>query len=149
MHNILTLLSPSAALPGLLSLAYTAESQLERFERLLNLGSLAGSTQALDRIHSHLKQQSATALSLLDNMELCDTPPPIPTFKSTLARFGIDVHSPGKSEFWRVVEAAARSSSVRRWDTPAPDRGLRGYPSAVVFGVRHYHLRPVAVLVMR
>ena len=117
MHNILTLLSPSAALPGLLSLAYTAESQLERFERLLNLGSLAGSTQALDRIHSHLKQQSATALSLLDNMELCDTPPPIPTFKSTLARFGIDVHSPGKSEFWRVVEAAARSSSVRRWDT--------------------------------
>ena len=117
MHNILTLLSPSSALPGLLSLAYTAESQLDRFERLLNSGSLAGSTQALDRIHSHLKQQSATSLALLDNMELCDTPLSIPTFKSTLARFGIDVRSAGKSDFWRVVEAAARSGSVRRWDT--------------------------------
>ena len=116
MHNILTLLSPSAALPGLLSLAYTAESQLERFERLLNSGSLAGTTQALDRIHSHLEQQSATVLALLDNMELCDTPS-IPTFKDTLDAFGCQVISSGKSEFWRVVEAAARSSSVRRWDT--------------------------------
>ena len=116
MHTILTLLSPSAALPGLLSLAYTAESQLERFERLLNSGSLAGTTQALDRIHSHLTQQSATVLALLDNMELCDTPS-IPTFKDTLDAFGCQVISSGKSEFWRVVEAAARSSSVRRWDT--------------------------------
>ena len=116
MHNILTLLSPSSALPGLLSAAYTAESQLERFERLLNSGSVAGTTQALDRIHSHLKQQSATVLALLDNMELCDTPP-IGTFKDTLDAFGCQVISAGKSEFWRVVEAAARSSSVRRWDT--------------------------------
>ena len=116
MHHILTLLSPSAALPGLLSLAYTAESQLARFERLLSSGSLAGTTQALDRIHSHLQQQSATALALLDNMELCDTPS-IGTFKDTLDAFGCQVISAGKSEFWRVVEAAARSAAVRRWDT--------------------------------
>ena len=48
MHNILTLLSPSAALPGLLSLAYTAESQLARFQRLREKpGALTATDSAL------------------------------------------------------------------------------------------------------
>ena len=48
MHNILTLLSPSAALPGVLSLAYTAESQLARFQRLRDKsGALTATDSAL------------------------------------------------------------------------------------------------------
>ena len=117
MHNILTLLSPSAALPGLLSLAYTAESQLARFQRLREKpGALTATDSALAAADAHFRAQVDRTLALLDNMELCDTPS-IGTFKDTLDALGCQLNPAGKSEFWRVVEAAARSSSVRRWDT--------------------------------
>ena len=117
MHNILTLLSPSAALPGLLSLAYTAESQLARFQRLREKpGALTATDSALSAADSHFRAQVDRMLALLDNMELCDTPS-IGTFKGALEELGCQVNPSGKSEFWRVVESAARSGSVRRWDT--------------------------------
>ena len=117
MHNILTLLSPSAALPGPFALAYTAESQLARFQRLREKpGALTATDSALSAAEAHFRAQVDRTLALLDNMELCDTPP-LGTFKDTLDALGCQVNPSGKSEFWRVVEAAARSSSVRRWDT--------------------------------
>ena len=117
MHNILTLLTPSAALPGLLSQAYKAEKQLERYQKLREKSGAMTATEAdLEAAHRHFKAQAANAIALLDNMEICDTPP-MQTFKATLQQFGIEVSSPGKSEFWRVVEAAAKSAAVRRWDT--------------------------------
>ena len=117
MHNILTLLSPSAALPGLLSLAYTAESQLARFQRLREKpGALTATDSALSAAEAHFRAQVDRTLALLDNMELCDTPS-IGTFKGALDDLGCQVNPSGKSEFWRVVEAAARTGSVRRWDT--------------------------------
>ena len=118
MHNILTLLTPSAALPGLLSQAYKAEKQLERYEKLREKpGSMTATEANLDAAHRYFKAQVADVLALLDNMELCDTPPVIPTFKASLGQLGIELSQTGKSEFWRVVEAAARSAAVRRWDT--------------------------------
>ena len=118
MHNILTLLTPSAALPGLLSQAYKAEKQLERYEKLREKSGLMTATEAnLEAAHRYFEAQVADVLALLDNMELCDTPPVIPTFKSRLSQLGIELAQPGKSEFWRIVEAAARSAAVRRWDT--------------------------------
>ena len=117
MHNILTLLSPSAALPGRLSLAYTAESQLARFQRLREKpGALTATDSALSAAEAHFRAQVDQTLALLDNMELCDTPS-IGTFKGALDDLGCQVNPSGKSEFWRVVEAAARSGAVRRWDT--------------------------------
>ena len=117
MQHITTLLTPSAALPGLLSHAYKAEKQLERYEKLLEKSAAMTATEAnLDAAHRHFKAQAVDALALLDNMEITDTPP-MPTFKATLEQFGIEVSPPGKSEFWRVVEAAAKSAAVRRWDT--------------------------------
>ena len=117
MRNILTLLSPSAALPGLLSLAYTAESQLARFQRLREKpGALTATDSALTAAEAHFRAQVDRSLALLDNMELCDTPS-IGTFKHALEDLGCQLNPAGRSEFWRVVEAAARSSSVRRWDT--------------------------------
>ena len=117
MHNILTLLSPSAALPGLLSLAYTAESQLARFQRLREKpGALTATDSALSVAEAHFRSQVDRTLALLDNMELTDTPS-LGTFKGTLESFGCQVNPAGGSEFWRVVEAAARSGAVRRWDT--------------------------------
>ena len=115
MQHVTTLLTPSAALPGLLSQAYNAEKQLERYENLREKSTLAATEGNLEAAHRHFKAQAADVLALLDNEEISDTPP-MPTFKATLQRFGIDVRSPGKSEFWRVVEAAARSTSVRKWD---------------------------------
>ena len=118
MHNILTLLTPSAALPGLLSQAYKAEKQLERYEKLREKpGALTATDSALSAAEAHFRSQVDRTLALLDNMELCDTPPQIPTFKASLGQLGIELSQTGQSEFWRVVEAAARSAAVRRWDT--------------------------------
>ena len=118
MHNILTLLTPSAALPGLLSQAYKAEKQLERYEKLREKpGALTATDSALSAAEAHFRSQVDRTLALLDNMELCDTPPQIPTFKASLGQLGIELSQTGQSEFWRVVESAARSGSVRRWDT--------------------------------
>ena len=117
MQQVATLLTPSAALPGLLSQAYKAEKQLERYEKLREKSGAMTATEAnLEAAHRHFKAQVADVLAQLDNKETTDTPP-IPTFKATLQQFGIEVSSPGKSEFWRVVEAAAKSAAVRRWDT--------------------------------
>ena len=82
MHHALTLLSPSAALPGLLSRAYTAESQLARFERLREKpGALTATEPALSAAEAHFRAQVSQSFALLDNMELCDTPS-IGTFKA-------------------------------------------------------------------
>ena len=117
MQQLLTLLTPSAALPGLLSRAYTAESQLARFERLRRHpgSSLTGTDSAFSAAEAHFRAQASGALALLDNLEISDTPP-IGTFKAALDSFGITLNSPGKSEFWKVVEASARAGAVRRWD---------------------------------
>ena len=125
MQHITTLLTPSAALPGLLSHAYKAEKQLERYEKLLEKSAAMTATEAnLDAAHRHFKAQAADALALLDNMEITDTPP-MPTFKATLEQFGIEVSPPGKSEFWRVVEAAAKSAAVRRWTPGSRSKRMR------------------------
>ena len=119
MHNILTLLTPSAALPGLLSQAYKAEKQLERYEKLREKpGALTATDSALSAAEAHFRSQVDRTLALLDNMELCDTPPQIPTFKASLGQLGIELSQTGQSEFWRVVESAAQQRfAVRRWDT--------------------------------
>ena len=120
MHNILTLLTPSAALPGLLSQAYKAEKQLERYEKLREKpGALTATDSALSAAEAHFRSQVDRTLALLDNMELCDTPPQIPTFKASLGQLGIELSQTGQSEFWRVVESAARSGSPSGGGTPA------------------------------
>ena len=118
MNHLVTLLSPSSSLPGVLSYVYNSESQLKRFERLREKSSaLTATDSALDAAHSHFRAQASNSVALLDNVEISDTPPPLLTFKDTLRQFGITQNSPGKSEFWKVVEAAALAGAVRRWDS--------------------------------
>ena len=117
MQHVVTLLTPSVALPGLMSRVYAAQSQLERFERLRESpGALSATDSDLSFAHAHFRAQASDFLALLDNLEISDTPP-IGTFKATLDSFGITLNSPGKSEFWKVVEASARAGALRRWDT--------------------------------
>ena len=118
MNLLVTLLSPSASLSGFMANAYKTESQLNRFKALREKnGVLTATESALDAAQHYFEAQAAGALSQLDNMELCDKPPTVPTFKATLEELGVGRNSPGKSEFWRVVESVAKASAVRRWDT--------------------------------
>ena len=117
MNNLATLLSPSAAYTGSLLYKYNVDSQLARFERLREFsGALTAPDAALESLHAHFRAVSAHADALLDNMEISDTPPKLPTFKATLKRFGVHYNSPGKSPFWSAVESSARAGAVRRWD---------------------------------
>ena len=117
MNNLATLLSPSVAYTGSLLYKYNVDSQLARFERLReSSGVLTASDSALESLHAHFRAAAARADALLDNMEISDTPPKLPTFKSTLDRFGVCYNPPGKSPFWAAVEASSRAGAVRRWD---------------------------------
>ena len=61
MQHVTTLLTPSAALPGLLSQAYNAEKQLERYENLREKSTLAATEGNLEAAHRHFKAQAADA----------------------------------------------------------------------------------------
>ena len=118
MNLLVTLLSPSSSLSGFMANAYKTESQLNRFMALREKsGALTATESILDAAQHYFEAQAAQSLALLDNMELCDKPPVVPTFKSVLEELGVSRNSPGKSEFWRVVESVAKAGAVRRWDT--------------------------------
>ena len=119
MQQLVTLLTPSAALPGLMSRAYMLPSlswPVSSGSSSIRVLPLLAQILLFLPLMSHFRAQAVDSLALLDNLEISDTPS-IGTFKATLDSFGITLNSPGKSEFWKVVEASARAGAVRRWDT--------------------------------
>ena len=70
-----TLLSPSAAYVGPLAAVYSAQSQLDRFQRLQTLHRLEAAPEAISRMRQHLESALASADALLDREDLTDTPP--------------------------------------------------------------------------